>query len=345
MCPTSSSAPPGSHEIGETPSDHARDGRDHARVHPLVTPDGNLDYSRMYLLGHGVLGQVFVKNSMPTNDQVPMECMKVIPRAALTSKREQMMLERSIDIMRLLSKEEWQHENIMKFYNVYYLPTQVCILMECGGFQNLGERLAWRHGQERRPLSATQLTSVILQITSAVSHLHTHPRVCHRDIKPENIIVRNGDDNNISITLVDFDTAVRLKGGRCCQALCGSMPYAAPEMASMRGYNGFSADVWSVGILLFDVLCGIKAMPRILKLEAKFGKMNALAEVRQAMHDASRVLQSPASIADLLRTHTLPEAAQAAKALEVAVVGALSTDPIERWTASQVYEVAQSCQI
>lgn len=37
---------------------------------------------------------------------------------------------------------------------------------------------------------------------------------------------------------------------------CGSPCYAPPEMVDGKSYNGFVTDVWSMGIILYVMLCG-----------------------------------------------------------------------------------------
>lgn len=81
--------------------------------------------------------------------------------------------------------------------------------------------------------------------------MHSHiPAIIHRDIKPENIML----DGDGRAKLTDFgwsnfySTASRY-------TLCGTLEYLPPEMLNNQGHNT-SADIWSLGVLLFEMLVG-----------------------------------------------------------------------------------------
>ena len=87
--------------------------------------------------------------------------------------------------------------------------------------------------------------------------------MCHRDLKPENLLL----DASGSIKLCDFGwAAVRqhaaaAKSPSCLTTLAGTPMYVAPEvwdshMIAGAQYSGFTADVWSCGIILYAMLDG-----------------------------------------------------------------------------------------
>merc|ERR1712019_116299 len=96
--------------------------------------------------------------------------------------------------------------------------------------------------------------SIITQIASAVAHLHTGPHICHRDIKPENITLA-GSGSGMCLKLVDFDLAIIREGGATCCSICGTLPFMAPEVMFSFEYDGFAADIWSLGVVFFETLC------------------------------------------------------------------------------------------
>merc|ERR1712196_745426 len=101
------------------------------------------------------------------------------------------------------------------------------------------------------------------QLLRGLSHVHSRG-VCHRDLKPENLLL----DQRGVLRISDFGLAVWVQGssrtdehggGHAKARLytnCGTPHYAAPEVIAEGGYDGFIADVWSCGVVLYVMLCG-----------------------------------------------------------------------------------------
>eukprot|EP01065_Artemidia_motanka_P051256 TRINITY_DN8987_c2_g1_i1.p1 TRINITY_DN8987_c2_g1~~TRINITY_DN8987_c2_g1_i1.p1 ORF type:complete len:371 (+),score=94.44 TRINITY_DN8987_c2_g1_i1:53-1165(+) len=107
------------------------------------------------------------------------------------------------------------------------------------------------------------------QIVLAVRYLHGIS-VVHRDLKPENCVVDSADH----VTVVDFGTCAvqrtSLSGevlpGMELRGVCGTPCFIAPEVAPEWGqdgfgrrsslYNGFAADMWALGVVLYCMLQG-----------------------------------------------------------------------------------------
>ena len=91
------------------------------------------------------------------------------------------------------------------------------------------------------------------QICAAVAYIH-EAGYAHRDLKPENILI----DDEHQLKLIDFGLCAKPKGGMdtVLETCCGSPAYAAPELVTGRNYLGSEADIWSMGVLLYAILCG-----------------------------------------------------------------------------------------
>ena len=90
----------------------------------------------------------------------------------------------------------------------------------------------------------------------------------HRDIKLENILI--GEKGNVK--LCDFGISQLINDPNLLIVdKSGTPPYMAPESFSEKGFNGFMSDIWSLGVLLYAMVCG--KMPfkatNILELEQK----------------------------------------------------------------------------
>lgn len=89
-----------------------------------------------------------------------------------------------------------------------------------------------------------------IQTAAAIYFLHSKELV-HRDIKPENLLL---DDKN-NIKLCDFGWCVQIYDDEPRNTFCGTYEYMAPEVIN-EDYYDKSIDLWSLGILLYELLHG-----------------------------------------------------------------------------------------
>lgn len=107
--------------------------------------------------------------------------------------------------------------------------------------------------------SERDAASVMSDILSALAYMHSH-EIMHRDLKPENILLtikHRGNAGNIcAVKLVDFGLATfdTVKSA----AKAGTPYYIAPEvlLATKRKRYGRECDLWSVGVIMYIMLCG-----------------------------------------------------------------------------------------
>jgi maternal embryonic leucine zipper kinase len=95
------------------------------------------------------------------------------------------------------------------------------------------------------------------QIISAVAFIHDKG-YAHRDLKPENALL----DEDQNIKLIDFGLVAKPEGGMTEQleTCCGSPACAAPELLSGLPYFGNEIDLWSMGVLLYALVCGFLSL-------------------------------------------------------------------------------------
>ncbi|KAL7580832.1 hypothetical protein ACA910_001106 [Epithemia clementina (nom. ined.)] len=90
-------------------------------------------------------------------------------------------------------------------------------------------------------------------LLEAVHLLHTK-NIAHRDLKPQNILLKSKKDN-ADIKLADFGFACRVHTPQSLTTRCGTPTYVAPEILKNIPYDQ-SADMWSVGVILYVLLVG-----------------------------------------------------------------------------------------
>ncbi|XP_069745279.1 serine/threonine-protein kinase SIK1 isoform X2 [Narcine bancroftii] len=101
------------------------------------------------------------------------------------------------------------------------------------------------------PLSEQEARDKFCQILSAVEYCH-RLHIVHRDLKSENLLL----DTNMNVKIADFGFGTFYKSGELLSTWCGSPPYAAPEVFEGKSYEGPHLDVWSLGVVLYVLVCG-----------------------------------------------------------------------------------------
>jgi hypothetical protein len=113
------------------------------------------------------------------------------------------------------------------------------------------------HGtlRQRHPrgscLSLATTVTYVTQVADALQYAHSH-KVVHRDVKPENMLLGANQD----VLLSDFGISVFTPTHEqlSTQNMAGTLPYMAPEQ--IRGKPGFASDQYSLGIVVYEWLCG-----------------------------------------------------------------------------------------
>lgn len=112
----------------------------------------------------------------------------------------------------------------------------------------------------RDNLRLPNILRVLRQILEALAEAHARG-IIHRDLKPDNIVVAGADESDEEIKLLDFGIA-RLVNNQSGEGLTreghvyGTPHYMSPEQASGKIDIGPEADVYAVGILLYEMLAG-----------------------------------------------------------------------------------------
>jgi len=194
------------------------------------------NYSIGELIATGTYGKVKKANHLETGAEV---AVKIINKK-LMNEQEAKKAMTEIEILRSLD-----HFNIIRFRDLVDTGERIYLFMEY-----------MKDSQTLKPLidkglSEAQAKAIFRQLVDALLYCHLM-HVIHRDIKPANILVRK--DGHIK--LIDFGLSAIIESGKLQGTFCGSPSYVAPEIVLSNTYSGLSADIWSLGVLLYAMLTG-----------------------------------------------------------------------------------------
>ena len=193
------------------------------------------------VLGHGTFGEVKLATHIPSGEQV---AVKILEKSKMQEKADIRRVNREIKILK-----KARHPNIIQLYEVLDTPKNIYLMMEnCEGGEMFDYIVAHRH------VSEPQACKFFHQIVEGVDILH-QAEITHRDLKPENLLLKSSPGGWL-IKIVDFGLSNTHEGGKLLTTACGSPCYAAPEMIAGKHYSGPLADIWSMGIILFALVCG-----------------------------------------------------------------------------------------
>ncbi|XP_066304606.1 maternal embryonic leucine zipper kinase-like isoform X1 [Branchiostoma lanceolatum] len=195
-------------------------------------------YQLRHTIGSGGFAKVKLAHHILTGEKV---AVKIMDKAALGPDLPRVQIE--IEAMKTLT-----HQHVCKLYQVLETDTKIFMVLEyCPG----GELFDYIVAKDRLPEEEARV--FFRQIVSAVAYIHTEG-YAHRDLKPENLLL----DEAHNLKLIDFGLCAKPKGGMDHQlsTCCGSPAYAAPELIQGDEYLGAEADVWSMGVLLYALMCG-----------------------------------------------------------------------------------------
>jgi serine/threonine-protein kinase len=201
------------------------------------------DYELLEEIGRGGMGVVYKARQRSLNRTV---ALKMILRGELATPEDLVRFQTEAQAAAHL-----EHPNIVPVYDAGAHEGQAYFSMRLIEGQTLAARLG------RGPLRPCDAARYLAAISSAVHYAHEHG-ILHRDLKPSNILLDRDDQPHIT----DFGLAKRVSGeaaaGRTATgAIVGTPAYMAPEQASnRRGVVGPLSDVYSLGILLYEMLTG-----------------------------------------------------------------------------------------
>jgi serine/threonine protein kinase len=217
-------------------------------------------YQRIKILGRGGMGVVYlVKDTELSNHPV---ALKMINLELIGNPQAKRRFTEEVIICQKLA-----HSNIVRIHDLKRWEESRFFTMEYIDGCNLRDWIN-KHSSLNPPFNFSEVMSVIDPLLDALAYAHRF--TIHRDIKPENIMIE-GKFPEIQIKVMDFGLAKLLSGDHYKSTVLsgGTAYYQAPEQMYTGGKIDHRADIYAVGIVLYEMLTGKIAtgrftMPSIL---------------------------------------------------------------------------------
>ncbi|XP_061191127.1 testis-specific serine/threonine-protein kinase 1-like [Saccostrea echinata] len=143
-----------------------------------------------------------------------------------------------------------KHPNVIVTHDVLYQGESVYIMMDYAEKGDLLQLI-----QACGTLSEEDAKRMFREMAEAIKYLHDLG-ITHRDLKCENILIMR--DKRITVSDFGFSRMYldQQHNAVMCKTYCGSRAYASPELLRGLPYDPRTNDVWSLGVILFIMICG-----------------------------------------------------------------------------------------
>uniref|UniRef100_A0A3B4DZQ9 Serine/threonine-protein kinase PLK n=1 Tax=Pygocentrus nattereri TaxID=42514 RepID=A0A3B4DZQ9_PYGNA len=204
----------------------------------VVDPKTGKSYSKGKLLGKGGFARCYEMTDLANNR---MYAVKVIPQSRVSKPHQREKITNEIELHKTL-----QHKHVVKFSHHFEDQDNIYIFLELCSRKSLAH--IWK---ARHTLTDPEVRYYLRQIISGLKYLH-NKGILHRDLKLGNFFV----NENMDLRLGDFGLAAKLETvEQRKKTICGTPNYLAPEVLNRQGH-GTESDVWSLGCVMYTLLCG-----------------------------------------------------------------------------------------
>ncbi|NWX41600.1 KS6A2 kinase, partial [Steatornis caripensis] len=197
-------------------------------------------FELLKVLGQGSYGKVFLVRKIKGSDAGQLYAMKVLKKATLKV-RDRVRSKMERDIL-----AEVNHPFIVKLHYAFQTEGKLYLILDFLRGGDLFTRLS-----KEVMFTEEDVKFYLAELALALDHLHGLG-IIYRDLKPENILL--DEEGHIKIT--DFGLSKEaIDHDKRAYSFCGTIEYMAPEVVNRRGHTQ-SADWWSFGVLMFEMLTG-----------------------------------------------------------------------------------------
>uniref|UniRef100_A0A452R0K1 Ribosomal protein S6 kinase n=1 Tax=Ursus americanus TaxID=9643 RepID=A0A452R0K1_URSAM len=199
-------------------------------------------FELLKVLGQGSYGKVFLVRKTKGSDAGQLYAMKVLKKATLKV-RDRVRSKMERDIL-----AEVNHPFIVKLHYAFQTEGKLYLILDFLRGGDLFSRLS-----KEVMFTEEDVKFYLAELALALDHLHGLG-IIYRDLKPEN--PGASPTEAVPISLSDFGLSKEaIDHDKRAYSFCGTIEYMAPEVVNRRGHTQ-SADWWSFGVLMFEMLTG-----------------------------------------------------------------------------------------
>ena len=273
------------------------------------------DYTVEKLLGQGGMGAVYLVRA-PGGERYAVKVMfpDMVKKGSDYRKRFAREAEFAMQI---------HHKNLISVYDVGEDPeTGLCyIIMDYVPGGSVADRL-----ENNGPLPMAEAVSIAAQVALALEVAHRHG-VIHRDIKPENIMFdADGTPKLADLGVAKFTDEAHKTTVTTTGMIIGTPAYMAPEQMMDSHHVDARADIYALGVVLYEMLTGKRPNEgsTAVELLAKAIKGEPLPDVRTMRPEISAAVAHVLSLMCAPKPEARPATAlEAAHLLQKAATGRL----------------------
>jgi serine/threonine-protein kinase len=214
-------------------------------------------YEMVEVIGQGTYGTVFRARDINGNFVVVKQLFDTGSASQEDFEYQRKLFHREAEILMMVN-----HPKIVRGIELIERDPDLFFAMELVQGQSLRQVFEeYRQKNNNQPFPPEAVVAVGIELCEALQYVHSLPgQIIYRDLKPENIM---WDANAQTCKLIDFGTArFSAKSRKVTQGL-GTEGYAPPELYSTRADVTFSADVFTIGAVLYELLTGETPEPKI----------------------------------------------------------------------------------
>eukprot|EP00127_Corallochytrium_limacisporum_P004474 Clim_evm1s165 gene=Clim_evmTU1s165 len=201
------------------------------------------NYEVKHSLGHGGCGHVDMAVDLRTGEEVAIKTIEKAKNKTWSDDFELGHIPREIYMLKRL-----HHNGIIKILGVYERVDAYMMVMEL-----LPDSVdLFDYIEAHIDMGEDMTRKIFRNIAEAIQHCHENG-ICHRDIKDPNVIINT---KTLETKLVDFGSSDLYKE-KGFNSFSGTREYAAPELLLGMRHDGYKAEIFSLGVLLYTICFGV----------------------------------------------------------------------------------------